>query len=449
MPTTEYGPNGYIGQWLCDGQGFFETPPALTLHFTHSFAERIPGVTITWSPTYDEWAASLRVTAYHGERVIFMKTISNTALVTPVAGDISGYDKIVVEVLSWCKPYRRARVENLFLGLIQAYGKEKLMSYSASMAVDPLSAALPKSEISFSVSNLDGEYNPDNPHGAEKYLMERQEIIAEYGFKLGGSIQWIPGGTYYLNRWETPQNGITASFSARDAIEFLSDPYTGPTTGTLLEIAQSAFEQAGLPPMPDGSPRWYVDSSLGEIEAAQPGQPQKLTIAQMLQYIANAGRCVFYQDRAGKVRIEPLQTAVSDYSIDPFNSYANSEISLSKPLKAVDVNNGSFILTVGKNGETQPINNPFLSTRQAPAVSAWAAEYLENRRTLTGNFRADPRLDPLDLVTNENQFARSTVLVTEVKFTYNGAFRGSYKGRGMNTALAYYYYAGDLYSGEV
>lgn len=453
MPTplaaTEYGANGYIGAWLCDEQGIFETPPTLALNFTKSFPELIPGITITWSATYHEWAEAFQVEAYHGERLLFFKTMENSGPVSVVAGDISGYDKFVIRILKWCRPYRRARVESIFLGVIKTYGKEVLMSFSASMAVDPLSAALPKSEISFSISNVNGEYNPDNPQGAEKYLMERQEVTVQYGYKLDGETEWIPGGTYYLSKWETPQNGITASFTARDALEFLNDIYTGPAVGTLLSITEACFQQADLPVMQDGSPRWEADSSLGEIGVPENVDLSKQTIAQVLQYVANAGCCVFYQGRDGKVRIKPLQALLSDYSIDRFNSYENSEISLSKPLKSVNINNGQLLWTVGRAGETQPLSNPLVSQQHAPAVAAWVAEYLQNRRTLTGSFRADPRLDPLDLVENENQFAKSTVLVTEVKFTYNGAFRGSYKGRSVNTARAYFYYAGDLYAGEV
>ncbi len=420
----------------------------LTLEFTKSFSELIPGITITWSPTYNEWATQVRVTAYHGERILFLKTVENELPVSVIEGDISGYDRIKIEILSWCKPYHRARVEGIFIGVEKVYGKAEIMDYSAGMEVDPLSATLPKSEITFSISNLDGEYNPDNPQGTEKYLMERQAVTVEYGYKLGGAIEWIPGGTYYLSQWNTPQNGITASFTARDALEFLSDPYTGPNTGTLLEIIEAGFTQADLPVMQDGSPRWTADSSLGEVQVAETDL-SRLTIAQVLQYAANAGCCVFYQDRAGKVHIEPLKAMMTDYSVDRFNSYSNSEISLSKPLKSVNINNGKFVLTVGRTGESQPLSNPLISDAQAPAVAVWVAEYLQNRRTLTGSFRADPRLDPLDLIKNENQFSESTVLVTEAKFTYNGAFRGSYTGRSMNSALAYYYYAGDLFSGEV
>ena len=65
----------------------------------------------------------------------------------------------------------------------------------------------------------------------------------------------------------------------------------------------------------------------------------------------------------------------------------------------------------------------------AELVAKWTADYLRNRKLLSGDFRADPRLDALDRIINENQFSQTVVLVTDVEFTYNGAFRGSYEGR--------------------
>lgn len=444
--------NGFISPALCGADGSFSTPPAITLTFPHAYEGTIPGITIDWSPTYGEWAASYRVTAYYGERIIFSQIEENNQVTSVMAGDISGYTRLVIEILSWCKPYRRARVERLFLGMDKAYGKSEIMDFSATLSADPISAVLPKSEITFSLLNLDGQYNPDNPSGEAKYLMERQPVTVRIGYKLGEDIEWIKGGTYYLSEWDTPQNGIAIHFTARDALEFMTDPYTGPSTGTLMEIAQAAFRQASLPLMEDGSERWHVDNSLSEIPA--PPQPErdelgKQSIAVVLQYVANAGRCVFYQDRDGVLHIEPLDAALTDYNIDRFNSYANSELTLSKQLKAVDVNDGQFVLAVGRTGETQPIANPLISDEQAQAVALWAADYLQNRRQLSGSFRADPRLDPLDMVRNENQFAVSYVLVTEAELTYNGAFRGSYKGRSILTAMADYYYAGEIYAGEV
>lgn len=445
----DYGNNGYIGTWLCGVDGVFDPLPTVTLNFSKSYPEILPGITIMWSTVYNEWAKRFRVTAYHSGRAVFSGTMEGTTTQTVLEGDIGGYDKITVEVLEWSVPRRRARIEGVFLGIEKTYVKKDIMSFSSSMFVDPLSASLPKSEITFELDNREGKFNLDNLKGEGRYIMERQEVNVRYGYKLEGATEWIPGGTYYLSEWNAPQNGITATFTARDALEWMADLYTGPTSGTLYDIAAAALEQANLPKMPDGSERWAVSSSLQNIQAAASEELENRSIAEAVQYAANAGCCVFYQDRSGKIRIEPLTQAMTDYQIDRFNSYEYAEISLLKQLKSVSVNNGQFDLPVGLKGEVQPISNPLISDIQAPNVAAWAADYLQNRRTLSGNYRADPRLDPLDMVQNQNRFANTSVLITTVKYTWKGAFRGSYEGRGMDNASAYFYYAGDLFAGEV
>lgn len=427
-----YGENGYIGNSLSGDDGSFQAGslPTITVSFSKVFSALIPGISITWGTAYNEWADTFRVTVYNGETQVVQKTVSeNTDITSVVEADIQNYDKIVIEVIKWCLPGRRARIEDVLIGIERVYTKSDIMRYSHSMYVDPLTSELPKAEITFEIKNLNGEYNPDNPQGVEQYLMERQEITARYGYKLNGTTEWISAGRFFMSEWETPQNGITATFSARDGIEWMSDLYTGSSTGTLMAIATAAFEQAGLPTMPDGTDRWTIDSSLSSITAPSDVDLSQNSIAEVIQLCANAACCVFYQDRTGMFHIEPLADGTTDYEIKPFNSYSNSEISLTKQLKAVDVNNGDYVLTVGSVGETQQISNPLISSNRAQTVAQWAASVLQNRKILSGAFRADPRLDALDRITNINQFAESIVLVTQIEYTYNGAFRGSYEGR--------------------
>ena len=430
--SAPYGDNGYIGNVLSgdDGSYHANSIPTITITFSKVFSAVIPGITITWASAYNEWADTFRVTVYNGETQVLQDTVTgNTSLESILSDDIQNYNKIVIEVLKWCLPGRRARIEEILVGIERTYTKADIMNYSHSMFVDPLSSELPKAEITFEIKNLNGEYNPDNPQGAEKYLMERQAITARYGYKLDGKVEWINAGTFYMSEWETPQNGITATFSARDGIEYMSDLYTGASSGTLMAIATAAFTQAGLPNMPDGSNRWTIDSSLNSISAPSGVDLSQNSVGEVLQLCANAACCVFYQDRTGLFHIEPLVAGTTDYQINRFNSYQNSEISLTKQLKAVDVNNGAAVVAVGNVGDIQQINNPLISTERAQTVGRWVADFLENRRILSGDFRADPRLDALDRVTNINQFAQTVVLVTEVQYTYNGAFRGSYEGR--------------------
>lgn len=424
-----YGENGYISEYLSGQDGSFEVHPKITISFSKVFNSLIPGLTITFGTAYGEYATSFKVTAYNGAEVVSEMTVANKEVAAVVYQDINGYDRIEIEILTWSLPYRRARIESIIVGIKKTYSKKELMSYSHSMSASPLSSELPEAEIEFEITNLNGEYNPDNPKGAEKYLMERQEIAARYGYELNGTIEWIKAGTFFMSEWDTPQNGITATFTARDSIEFMSDSYTGPSSGSLYSIAEAAFLQANLPKTSTGGNRWIISASLESINAPDDVDLSVYTIAETLQLVANASCCVFYQDREGILHIEPLSEETTDYEINRFNSYENSEISLTKQLKGVDVNNGAAVLEVGTVGETQKVDNPLISSDRATQVATWVAEYLKNRRTLSGNFRADPRLDVLDRVTNINQFATSTVLVTEVKYTYNGAFRGSYEGR--------------------
>lgn len=432
VPETGWGEQGYIGTALSGADGSFAEGaiPTITVSFSKVFENTVPGVTVVWSEVYGEWADTVRITAWNGTTQVAQATVEgNTDITTVLALDMAGYDKITIEILKWCLPYRRARVKSLLLGVERTYAKGDLMGYDHSMFVDPLSASAPKSEITFQVSNLDGEYNPDNPEGFAKYMMERQELTARYGFRVNGSTEWIKAGTFYLSEWDTPQNGITATFTARDMLEFMGDAYTGPSTGTLYAIAEAALKQANLPTRADGSVRWSLDDSLKSVTAPAGADLSETSLMAVIQYCANAGCCVFYQDREGTLRVEPLGTGETDYEINRFNSYQNSELSLTKQLRAVNINNGQYVLTVGQVGETQPVNNPLISDAQAPVVAAWVAGYLQNRRTLSGEFRADPRLDPLDRIKNTNQFSESVVLVTEFKLTFNGAFRGSYEGR--------------------
>lgn len=430
LPPNNFGEQGYIGDLLSDDDGYYTTTPTITVTFSRVFTELIPGITVVWATAYDEYAESFKVTAYNGDAVVAEKEVTDNAEVTSVVEmDIVDYNRITVEVLRWCLPHRRARIEELTIGIIKKFAGSGLLSFSHSMFVDALSAELPKAEIVFEVTNLNAEFNPDNPQGVAKYLMERQRVDARYGYKLNGTVEWIKAGTFFMSEWETPQNGISATFTARDALEYMTDKYTGTNAGTLKDIAQAAFEQAGLPLLGDGTVRWQLDAVLETVTPPENVELGGYTVAEVLQFCAHAACCVFYQDRQGMVHIEPLAAGVTDYVIDRFVSYANSEISLTKQLKAVDVNNGMAVVTVSDIGETQTVSNPLIGEDRAETVAQWIADFLVNRKLLSGEYRSDPRLDALDRITNINQFAETTVLVTEVSYRYTGAFRGSYGGR--------------------
>lgn len=511
VPVSNYGETGFVDDGICLADGTFTANPIITINFTKVHTNLLQGVTITWSDYLDEYAKGFKITAYNGTSVVASKTVTdNTSVTSTVMVDIVNYNSITIEVVKWSMSFRRARIDEVFIGANVIFSKKDVFSYSSSYNADPISAELPKSEVTFSLNNVNKTFNPYNTEGLSKYLIERQEISVRYGFKLDSGIEWINGGKFYLSEWYAKQGGIGADFTARDLLEFLTDTYNkglyNPNGTSLYALAEDVLLDADLPVNSDGSVKWVIDDKLKSIYTIAPLPLD--THANCLQMIANAGGCVMYQDRTGTLQIKSLSTSVSDYTINDFNSYSKSDLSLSKPLKQVDVPcysysvatgstelfkgivningtsdvlitysgmatnvtasvtngtlksakyysnacvlnitaSGNVTITVNgyslesssvmistldsEKGETISLDNPLITSQErAITIGSWVKEYMKNRMLLTSEWRADPRLDALDVVNNENDYGVNQVIMTTVSYSYNGAFRGSGEGR--------------------
>ena len=514
LPVSNMGDSGFIGDALSDANcGFSGKMPVITVNFTRVHHNPIPAITITWGDAYGEYAEDFVITAYNGENIVVkQEVLGNKSVKSVVMMDIVDYDRITIAIHKWCLPNRRARVADIFVGLNKVFSKNELFSYSHNQNADPISTSLPKAEVSFSVDNTDRTYDPFNNKGLSKYLLERQEIKTRYGYKLDDKMEWIPGGTFYLSEWGNSSNDLQAEFKARDLLEFMSEMvYEGlyNESGTsLYDLATMLFEKANLPLNNDGSVKWVIDDSLRNIYTTAPLPID--TIANCLQMIANAGGCVFYQNRKGILHIEPLNTSDSDYSITPENSYSKPNITFSKPLKQVNVSvyhyfdegtttelyrgtlqlsginevwvtysdmAGTATATVtggtlesveyytnackltiaaegevnivvegtalkrsktdvvtpsGVSGEVITLDNPLITSQErAVAIGTWVAKYLINRLSASSSWRADPRLDALDVVNVRTEYDDYKTVITDVSFDYNGAFKGTSEGKVM------------------
>lgn len=447
IPESDYGDCGFIGEILSDADGYFGTKiPIITINFSRVHTNLIPGITITWGTAYNECAEDFVITAYNGDDIVAQKeVIGNKSVKSVTMADIINYDRITIRIMRWCLPNRRPRVEEIFVGINKVYSKADLFSYAHTQTVDPISTALSKTEVKFSIGNVMDEYNPYNKEGLSKYLLLRQEIKTRYGLKTGDNTEWIKGGTFYLSEWSAKQNGLTAEFTARDLLEFLSDIYNDNVTTiserSLYDLALLLLETSDLPLNDDGTTKWVIDESLRSIYTLAP-LPED-TRANCLQLIANAGGCVIFQDRAGTLHIEPIANDISDYEIGSFNSYSRPEISSSKPIKQVIVKRYSYSISGGKLesstidvvapisdlGESITVDNPLITDEtRAAIIGEWIGNYLKNRMSLDFDWRADVRLDALDIIKTANDYTTSNVRMTDVEYSFNGAFRGKAEG---------------------
>ena len=351
----DYRYSGYVSTALCNEQAEFTGPrPSVTIRFEDT-VKILPGLTIIWGEVHGDYptAYTIHLSDEDGHTRSYEQIGEGTTSI--VEQELAKFNAITIEVVSWNRPGRRARIAEIFPGIKKVYNKQNLLSFSCAESLDPVSASLPKYSVQFEIDNTDDAFNPNNPEGLAKYMIERQKIQTRYGFRLGDEVAWIPGGVYYLSEWSAPQNGLSASFAARDLLGFMNGTYYrgkfAKDPANLLELAEDVLKVANLPPVRSEQEQWVLDTeALGNTYTTAP-----LPVAscgECLQLIANAAGCTIFFDRKGVLHIAKLAAPTFDdpetqeeyLSIHDGNSYSKAEISLTKPLKQVDVSVYSFVV---------------------------------------------------------------------------------------------------------
>ena len=343
------------------------------------------------------------------------------------------------------------------------YTKKDLLKFTHQQTGSLVAGELPKNHIEFSLDNSDGKWNPSNPQGLERYLAERLKVTLRYGYIIDGIENWIPGGVFYLSEWRTSPNGLEASFAARDLLEYMIDTmYTGEVSGTLYDIVQRAIAEANVPATAVLGQIVLGKTVLGVVSVSEKLKKYTVgdidykgneSIAVILQKCANAAGCVLYQGRSGIFSIHELSYKGTGYSIPKRLAYAYPEIEFLRPIKEVSVAHQDNAVTVYKlnnAGETQTVNNEFIKSKdQAYEIAKWAGDILRSRQKISGDFRGDPRFDIFDVVDVESKYGTiNSVVLTDIKCTFTGAFRIAYSGYIIGDEIVSAY-CGEVFAGEV
>lgn len=167
---------------------------------------------------------------------------------------------------------------------------------------------------------------------------------------------------------------------------------------------------------------------------------EDVPVGQLIQLCVNKCAYSMWQAADGKLRFNAPTKALTDYVISSGSMYTHPEIELTKPLKQVSVVCYDFygsdqvanVVSINATGETVTIDNPYMwkNTSFTNTVSQAYAEWWKHRGFVSGEYRADPRLELFDVIKVESKYGLiSPVMVTQIKYTYNGSFHGVYKGK--------------------
>lgn len=426
------------------GSGYAGTGNKITISFPEVMYNPIPGIVISWGKIYGEYPESFSVAVKNAGNTVGSASVSNnTSMESIIDTPFQEYDSIEITISSWNIPNRRYRIRSVVLGWSVSFDKNDILTFNHSSIADPISGVLPKNSVDFSISNYDNKWDITDERSFARYITERQKVSTRYGFEINGSTEWIKGGVFYLHEWKTASNGLNVQFVARDAIEFMLDELykTDEADMTLYDHCVSAFSQSSI------TIDYVLDERLKEYSVSV--KNAEYSIAELLQYCANAIGDGIYQDRDGVIHVENVSVeGEGDYIINRLMQYDHPETELSKPLGSVTVtyaDNLNYTVETDKVGVNQTLQNTFITSQeQAYIVAEKTIEYLGVRETLSVNYRADPRLDVFDFVRIYGKDGYTDVLATEIDYNFSGAFRATIKGRKARAPL----YLADVYGNK-
>ncbi|MEG3041540.1 MAG: hypothetical protein RR891_06015 [Clostridium sp.] len=297
---------GYWGASLTDKTGTFTIPETFQITFIKEHSSM--GLTIYFDVLNNEYATKFNIYFYNDETGLY-KTINvdgNNKAIYELVDKLGGYKKIIIEVIKWCKPFRRCKIIEVDFGIIKVYEDSNLIKVDLIQELDHTSSNLPSDEMKFTIDNLNKEFNPLNPTGYAAYLQQGQEAFLTIGVEVeeGKEVyEDIQISKLYLKEQQSDEGTLTSTFTCRDIFDLLSNDEIenlATTKTNLYEFATSILTLCGIE-------NYRISNNLKQINTQ--GVYKKMSYRSLLQLIAIAGMCVVYSDNKGVVEFKQLVEA--------------------------------------------------------------------------------------------------------------------------------------------
>ena len=295
----------YVSSYMSDKNCLFSDKACITL--TSSVYLTTLGLTMVFDSIDKNYAKKLKVKAYRDSTMIMDKdyTLSSYSDRLNFADneELVRWNKIEIYFIESSLPYRRIRVNQLLFGIMETYTDENLISAESKEKTTMINSELPTHTFKFTIDNMNKLFNPDNPQGWYRYILQQQPISYEWGYQLDdGTIEWILGGKMLLTgSVEVGENQV--SFSTTSLINYLTKVYKkgvyNSSGRSLYDLAVDVLEDSNI-----DSSQYNLWSGLKSIKTDAP--LPKLEARQLLQIIATTGNCILFTNRENVINIQPF-----------------------------------------------------------------------------------------------------------------------------------------------
>lgn len=295
----------YVSSYMSDKNCLFSDKACITL--TSSVYLTTLGITMVFDSIDKNYAKKLKVKAYRDSTMIMDKdyilSSYSDRLIFADNEELVRWNKIEIYFIESSLPYRRIRVNQLLFGIMETYTDENLISAESKEKTIMINSELPTHTFKFTIDNMNKLFNPDNPQGWYRYILQQQPISYEWGYQLDdGTIEWILGGKMLLTgSVEVGENQV--SFSTTSLINYLTKVYKkgvyNSSGRSLYDLAVDVLEDSNI-----DSSQYNLWSGLKSIKTDAP--LPKLEARQLLQIIATTGNCILFTNRENVINIQPF-----------------------------------------------------------------------------------------------------------------------------------------------
>jgi len=301
---------GWWGLQLAGAGGAFAAPyPALTV--AH-IPRPVHTLRVVGDTARGEYPVDFTIKLYaQNEAILYTETVTGNTQVNwskTLAVPVLDVAKQVLEITRWSHEGRQAKIIEFFTSIREVYETGDLVSIRLLEEREASQGSLPvgnisSNEISLALNNESKKFDLDNENSPLKNLLKpNRRIHVWLGTEIGGDMEWVPLGVFWSLDWDSPDDTLEATVTARDRMELLRKGTYQISqvqqNKSLYELAELVLQDAGL-----ASDEYAIDEALDDIVIPY-SWFNPVSHREALRCIAEAGLAAAFQNRDGKIQIE-------------------------------------------------------------------------------------------------------------------------------------------------
>lgn len=410
-PADREGQVGWESAALTGADGVFSQPYPY-VEMAVSDLSILQAVTLVFpDASIDGYPVDFKVEMWSGATLLHAATVTSNADNSVVLDGftVNNPTRLRLTAEKWSLPYYRARLARFMLGLYEEWDTSVIRDVDVYTEVTFSGLKIPYSSCTLRVENKNHRFDPYAPNTIFTSVEERQAIVVDLGLRLAdGSIEWLPGGTYYQQSAGWSLQDLTVTWELLDIVGMLVKrkfvvPATLPTT--LEGWMGAVMSSLGV----NFSDKYIVDDDVKTLALTSTSDDvADKTCGEILRFACMATNTWPRQDfPTGHLRVGKLSRSEGNrITLDNMSSYP--EMSANDDIADItfELDSGS-VLFPGNNTDSEvslSVNNPFVHTTADARKAVLSCLFEYGGRSFEVVSRGNPSSECGDIQAVDTQF---------------------------------------------